>query len=185
MSRSFVPVFIMLTEFVVLLGKGRGGLSPIWLICGYVLLNRVWFSGSSVINSFTIIVMSAKQNARNLLFTVLVWDSEPIRLLESPRLLSVNILNMKKLFECSQVHATRKYNWLVYNKSALCRSASPEKEKLIFLSPRRVSPFLAWGDFLERSRFARSTIPEEKWGTTRSLPRVGPCLSLLPLFDSL
>ena len=38
---------------------------------------------------------------------------------------------------------------------------------LIFLSPHRVSSFLAWGDF--HSRFARSTIPEEKWGTTRSL----------------
>jgi len=32
-----------------------------------------------------------------------------------------------------------------------------------------VSPFPAWGDFHARSRFARSTIPEEKWGTTRSL----------------
>ena len=32
-----------------------------------------------------------------------------------------------------------------------------------------MSPFLAWGDFHERSRFARSTIPEEKWGITRSL----------------
>ena len=32
-----------------------------------------------------------------------------------------------------------------------------------------MSPFLAWGDFHERSRFARPTIPEEKWGTTRSL----------------
>ena len=37
------------------------------------------------------------------------------------------------------------------------------------LSPHRKSPFLAWGDFHARSRFARSTIPEEKWGTTRSL----------------
>ena len=43
---------------------------------------------------------------------------------------------------------------------------------LIFLSPLRVSPFLAWGDFHARSRFARSTIPEEKWGTTRSLAAV-------------
>ena len=34
---------------------------------------------------------------------------------------------------------------------------------------RRVSPFLAWGDFHARSRFARFTIPEDKWGTTRSL----------------
>ena len=30
----------------------------------------------------------------------------------------------------------------------------------------------AWGDFHARSRFARSTIPEEKWGTARSLPVV-------------
>ena len=37
------------------------------------------------------------------------------------------------------------------------------------LSPHRVSPILAWGDFHARSRFDRSTIPEEKWGTTRSL----------------
>ena len=29
-------------------------------------------------------------------------------------------------------------------------------------------PFLAWVDFHARSRFARSTIPEEKWGTARS-----------------
>ena len=34
-----------------------------------------------------------------------------------------------------------------------------------------MSPFLAWGDFHARSRFARSTIPEDKWGTTRSLCR--------------
>ena len=32
-----------------------------------------------------------------------------------------------------------------------------------------MSPFLAWGNFHACSRFARSTIPEEKWGTTRSL----------------
>ena len=34
---------------------------------------------------------------------------------------------------------------------------------------RGVSPFLAWDDFHARSRFAPSTNPEEKWGTTRSL----------------
>ena len=38
-----------------------------------------------------------------------------------------------------------------------------------FCAVSRVSPFLGWGDFHARSRFARSTIPEEKWGTTRSL----------------
>ena len=30
-------------------------------------------------------------------------------------------------------------------------------------------PLLTWGDFHARSRFAPSTISEEKWGTTRSL----------------
>ena len=44
-----------------------------------------------------------------------------------------------------------------------------EAGRVIFLSSRRVSPLLAWGDFHARSRFARSPIPEEKWGTTRSL----------------
>ena len=39
-----------------------------------------------------------------------------------------------------------------------------------------MSPFLAWGDFHARSRFARSTIPEEKWGTTRSLNEHRPVL---------
>ena len=41
----------------------------------------------------------------------------------------------------------------------------PTREK----ATRGVSPFLAWGDFHARSRFAPSTNPEEKWGTTRSL----------------
>ena len=48
-----------------------------------------------------------------------------------------------------------------------------------------MSPLLAWGDFHARSRFARSTIPEEKWGTTRSLPTYCPTLSYptgLPFF---
>ena len=46
---------------------------------------------------------------------------------------------------------------------------SPHARKGDTLSPRRVLPFLAWGDFRARSRFARITIPKEKWGTTRSL----------------
>ena len=38
------------------------------------------------------------------------------------------------------------------------------------ITPReKRRPFLAWGDFHARSRFACSTISEEKWGTTRSL----------------
>ena len=43
-------------------------------------------------------------------------------------------------------------------------------------TPRRVSPFLTWGDFHARLRFAHSTILEEQWGTTRSL-HLGPSRS--------
>ena len=47
------------------------------------------------------------------------------------------------------------------------QKATPDRESkkwgsLIFLSPRRVLPFLAWGDFHACLRFARSTIPEQK-----------------------
>ena len=41
------------------------------------------------------------------------------------------------------------------------------KRKCAWKSPharKNVSPFLAWGDFHARSRFARSTIPEETDG---------------------
>ena len=58
-------------------------------------------------------------------------------------------------------------NFTGYSLCAHVRINSEERKN--FLSPRRVSPFLAWGDFHARSRFARSTIPEEKCGTTRSL----------------
>ena len=37
-----------------------------------------------------------------------------------------------------------------------------------------MSPFLTWGDFHARSRLARSTISEEKLGTTRSLDPGNP-----------
>ena len=53
-------------------------------------------------------------------------------------------------------------------KSSHARKCDTRRGERNFLSPR-VSPFLAWGDFHAPSRFARSTIPEEKWGTTRSL----------------
>ena len=46
-----------------------------------------------------------------------------------------------------------------------------------------MSPFLAWGDFHARSRFAYSTIPEEKWGTTRSLGFSGTLSSFSHFLD--
>ena len=47
------------------------------------------------------------------------------------------------------------------------RQKRRHKENFSLFPPRL--PFLAWDDFHARSRFARSTIPEDKWGTTRSL----------------
>ena len=58
--------------------------------------------------------------------------------------------------------------------SYLLRSVWKAKTIFIFFSPRRVSPFLPWGDFHARSRFARSSFPEDKWGTTRSLAQNWP-----------
>ena len=46
-----------------------------------------------------------------------------------------------------------------------------------------MSPFLAWGDFHVRSRFARSTVPEEKWGTTRSVNSGCPFYSGVRLIE--
>ena len=43
---------------------------------------------------------------------------------------------------------------------------------------RKMRPFLVWGDFHARLHFARSTILEEKWGTTRSLGHLGPFIHL-------
>ena len=47
-------------------------------------------------------------------------------------------------------------------RNASARENHPTREK----ATRGVSPFLAGGDFHAPSRFARSTIPGEKWGTT-------------------
>ena len=43
-------------------------------------------------------------------------------------------------------------------------------EQLLFLATTRH----AWGNFHAHSRFARCTIPEGKWGTTRILPLYYP-----------
>ena len=51
-------------------------------------------------------------------------------------------------------------------------------EYLFLLHFRKMRPFLAWGDFHTRLRFARSTILEEKWGTTRSLGHLAPFIHL-------
>ena len=51
-----------------------------------------------------------------------------------------------------------------------------------------VGSFLGWGDFHARSCFARFTIPEDKWGTTRSLdinamPNFKPAINLIKLLQ--
>ena len=46
---------------------------------------------------------------------------------------------------------------------------TPREKRRHAAGREKVSPFLTWGDFHARSRFAPSTIPEEKWGTTSSL----------------
>ena len=53
----------------------------------------------------------------------------------------------------------------------LCLQGASCMLKNFSISPPRLA-FLAWVDSHARSRFARSTIPEEKMGTTRSLTEI-------------
>ena len=59
----------------------------------------------------------------------------------------------------------RDTNFTLQNQSAVKRSKIRALSVVphFFLSPPRLA-FLAWGDFHARSRFARSTFPEENWG---------------------
>ena len=56
-------------------------------------------------------------------------------------------------------------------------------ESPFFLRDSRASetraPFLAWGDFHARSRFACSTIPEEKWGLLVVKQALGALISMI------
>ena len=89
-----------------------------------------------------------------------------------------NFRIINSLMECWGVRVDYEYSPIFLRDSRASETRSrakitPRGKRLhaagIFLSPRRVSPFLAWGDFHARSRFARSAILEEKFGTTRSL----------------
>jgi len=75
--------------------------------------------------------------------------------------------------------AKRERAWKSPHASTLCCLEVQTQFTPPRTRPCRVSPFLTWGDFHARSRFARSTIPEEKWGTTRSLcmPRLNKLAS--------
>ena len=78
---------------------------------------------------------------------------------------------IKLIFTRKVVHLASFWKW-VFLELGPCDTRRGERKIFYFslsLSPRRVSLFLAWGDFHAHSRFVRSTIPEEKWGTTRSL----------------
>ena len=61
----------------------------------------------------------------------------------------------------------------LWEKSQNSQKNRPISRRLRVVTHFSASPFLAWGDFQARSRFARSTILEEKWGTTRSLDFAG------------
>ena len=59
--------------------------------------------------------------------------------------------------------------WFLRDSRSERNSSARENHLTREKATRHVSPFLAWGDFHARSGFARSTIPEEKWRTSRSL----------------
>ena len=78
-------------------------------------------------------------------------------------------LNQSQLpFGIYKVHYQQGTDPLFHNGSA-AMFISRKKLSNRVIEPRWkfclcVSPFLAWGNFHARSHFARSTIPEEKWG---------------------
>ena len=103
-----------------------------------------------------------------------------------------NFRIINSLMECWGVRVDYEYSPIFLRDSRASETRSrakitPRGKRLhaagIFLSPRRVSPFLAWGDFHARSRFARSTLPEEKWGTTLSLGYAWPGLTVKVKYD--
>ena len=77
-----------------------------------------------------------------------------------------------KLLNLCVALTTQNSDWLFHgnlstsakNAPAAINTRHNHNLQNIFLSPRRVSPFLAWGDFHAHSRSARYAIPEEKWG---------------------
>ena len=85
-----------------------------------------------------------------------VWKPNPNRLLPKLRIAYHHHFRLR---------VVPHYSSGTVERAKRARENHPTREK----ETRGVSPFLAWGHFHARSRFARSTIPEEKWGTTRSL----------------
>ena len=93
-------------------------------------------------------------------------------------------LNLVSVVVICKWVTTQRWIWLLASLRSMAvlssrahELQSREKNK-IFLSPRRVSPFLAWSDFHARSSFARSTIPEEKWGIFTTVNKRSPISSL-------
>ena len=68
---------------------------------------------------------------------------------------------------------------LVVRDDRLIHSRASETRARVKITLHEKRRHAAWGDFNARSRFARSIIPEEKWGTTLSLfsPRLLPFTS--------
>ena len=78
----------------------------------------------------------------------------------------IQCFGLTKVIQNCEIHLISR---MVQTRHTAERAMEREKWGKAETLSRSVSPFLAWGNFHARSRFARSTIPEEKWGTTRSL----------------
>ena len=98
------------------------------------------------------------------------WIQSSIITVESP--LTATFFRLREVPHFSSgivERAKRERAWKSPHARKAIRGGKRGKIFSLFSLSRRVSSFLAWGDFHARSRFIRSTIPEEKWGTTHSL----------------
>ena len=112
-----------------------------------ILVPSVYFSTDKVNNIIMIIII--RHNLQSQLGKNYYFD--------------INLIYLTIFFEIEVNSRARETRALV----KITRREKRRHENFSLFPPRL--PFLAWDDFHARSRFARSSIHEDKWGTTRSL----------------
>ena len=88
---------------------------------------------------------------------MLLWRLYPV-LAQKKRNLCVNWVDLISRLRVVPHFSSGRVERAKRERNASARKNHPTREK----ATRGVCPFLAWGDFHGRSRFARSTLPEEQ-----------------------
>ena len=103
---------------------------------------------------------------QNLIKDIFILPQPGTSMTEVPKVIVVVIALLTYVVVSEVGRCNNKLRVVALFSSGIVERAKRERA---WNHPTREKAFLAWGDFHARSRCARSTIPEEKWGTTRSL----------------